>query len=71
MEQRPRGRPPKVVESVKPVNKTRDADITIILSMPGHSEYEETFKIKDIVGYTNGTERRPEIYMEYIKSKIK
>jgi len=66
MEQRPRGRPPKVEK----INTSRNAVIKITLSMPNHSDYEDEIVIKDILGKVIGSKKRPEVFMQTIKDKL-
>jgi len=65
-----RGRPPKIVESVKEVNTSRNAVIEITLSMPNFSEYKEKIVIKDVLGKVMGAKKTPTGFMKIIKDKL-
>jgi len=72
MEPKRRGRPPKVkVENTpKAVNNSRDAIITIHLSVPGEPEIKDTVKIKDVIGNMTPSQRKPKVLMKAIKDKL-
>lgn len=68
MEQRRVGRPRK--EPVE-VNNTANAYIKLTLSMPGYAEISDEIVVKNIKGSLLGSQRRPEVYMEILKEKIR
>lgn len=55
----------------KPVNNTGNITISISLSMPGHPVLEDTVVIRNAKGSLLGSQRRPEVYMETLKDKIR
>jgi hypothetical protein len=64
-----RGRPPK--EKKPAINETADAVIKVNLSMPGHEAIDFEMRIKNVKGSLLGTQRRPEVFMETIKEKLR
>ena len=83
MEPKRRGRPPKVVESIKPEiteekpliteekNQTRNAYITVKLSMPGYEPVEEEIVILNIMGKLLSAQKVPEVFMKRLTEKLK
>ena len=72
MEQKKRGRPPKIAPPIhKKAPPTRDAVLKIHLDMPDFESSDFEIVIPNIKGKLLGSQRNPEVFIELIKSKLR